>query len=403
MSHKNAIQSNVQHGTPGAELRFLQDAWIQPKSDELALVGALLAPDESAHMEIVHRPRTGERLERGLPMLTLHHSSGRVRTVVSPVSGEVAELNSPVWQPWRPAQDEPIADSWIARVRCFNLAQDLRMAKPREVVVASLDPTRGLTLAEGLRSLGCTVTTVCHPEEAESSFGKTTRVLFLDAIAAGEDGPRVLQYLKRVYPQVRSIVVGPANDGVLENACRSAGVAYYAIEPVTMEEVMNILASVFKQETHVETEDRNWNSALPKWMSRIRITNHDGHVVGLRASGQVLDRSKGLGYCIVRKLMEEGFPVSVTHGTSSPDAAAMLKEFSGTDRLWLVELEDSGRAPGTLSRTTRPMPGAGGFKPGFLLPALVIQPVMTGPDPLDLEPAILDALASHIVDALKES
>ncbi len=380
-------------------LRFLGEAWMKQETETLVRVGVFVPPDGSADIETLHSPRPGDQLERGLPLLTLCNAAGQKKRIASPVSGEVQECN-PLFSPG-PGRDptNPLQDTWIARVRCRNLRADLSRATCRHVVMASPNPARGLGFVRLLEALGCAVTPVCYPEEAESSLSENA-VLFLDAAGTGAEGAQVLEYIRNTHPGVCPIVLGPADNPHMERIHRSAGVAYYAIEPITVEEAMNMLASVFKKEESIQMVDRNWTSVLPKWMSRIRITTREGHVVGLRASGQILDRSRGLGYRIVRKLMDEGFPIAVTHGTSSPDAATLLREFSGTDRVWFLEFEDSGRAPGTLTRTTRPVSGVGGSKPGFLVPALVIQPVLTGPDPLDMDPATIEGLADHIVAAL---
>ncbi|MBM4370103.1 MAG: response regulator [Deltaproteobacteria bacterium] len=381
----------------GSEIRYLDEAWVQDGMDGTVRVGAYLSPDEAGRIESVHLPRAGDTLERGLPLLSFTLQGGQLRVVPSPVSGEVTAIN-PALSGAAAGQEDLFSSGWVATIRGHALAEDVALCRTRNAVVASAAPEQGRKLMRLLEHLGVRVQAVAHPEEAGRSFERESDVLFFDAAAAGPDGPAVIRYLRESYPTVRVVVLLDDN-GPGEPTYRELGVFYVATGTFSKEEAMSVIASVFRRPGEGIVEDRAWSSVLPPEIHRIQITDREGRTASLLASGGLLERPRGLGWMVVRKLLEAGRPVTVTHGTKEIRTADLLRE-ARDGRVLLLETRDMGRVPGTLMRTSRILQGVAAGEPDHLVPCLVVQPRLSASHPLELDPRVLGTLADQILASL---
>jgi glycine cleavage system H protein len=100
--------------------------WARPLDADTVLVGL----DDFARRLVgnaaaVETPATGDWLEQGGRGFTVK-SDGRAATLVSPVAGEVLEVNPDL--PARPGllSDDPYGRGWVMKVRASNLGVNLR-------------------------------------------------------------------------------------------------------------------------------------------------------------------------------------------------------------------------------------------------------------------------------------
>ena len=220
------------------------------------------------------------------------------------------------------------------------------------------------------------------------------RVLLIDAVSLGDQGPDVVGQVNLVAPAIRVVVLA-SPDGRWETDYRKHRLFYYAVEPFTDNEMADILDAAFHtQEAAPAKMDRSKGSG--ESLASISITNRNGHKVQLVAAPGLLRRHEGLGCQIGQRLLDRAMPVVMTPGDANLSSAEILKVAGTCDRLMVLTAKDSGQLPGSLARDTKAEFGPRGGDASTRVTALMIQPDMVGTF-AGFEPRITASLAEHIV------
>ena len=100
------------------------DEWVRVEGDE-ALIGITdYAQHELGDIVYVELPEAGTRVTAGAAFGVVE-SVKAVSDLVSPVSGEVIESNSPVTDDPAIINNAPYSDGWLLKVRVENVSDDL--------------------------------------------------------------------------------------------------------------------------------------------------------------------------------------------------------------------------------------------------------------------------------------
>jgi len=383
------------------DVRFLGDGWARRGKDGSVRIGMFLSADEAGRVESVHLPRPGDRVYRGVPVAGVTVRGGGTRIIPSPVSGKVREVHRELSDELASGGFRGFSHLWLADIEEPQAAEELALLPSRTVVLANPDAARGKAQIRRLEQVGCKVKAVCNPEEAASLFvGDKVGALFFDDPAAGPDGPQVVRYFKESHPDCRVVVLAPDGSS-REGAYRESGAFVFSTGPFNEEDAMNTVASVFPREPHNPAlSDQPWSGVLPPWLNRVRVSDRWGKTITLMVSGEMMERHRGLGSQVIRMLLEGGFPVSVIHGAKEHSLAEVAREHQGCDRVVLLEAADQGRVPGSLTRTVRVLPAMRGGEADHLVPCLVVQPKLTGPDRFEFDARTAEALAEQVVKTL---
>ena len=100
------------------ELRYSEDhLWVREHGDGRATVGITdYAQDQLGKVVYLDLPVVGDEVEAGEEMGAVE-SAKSVSDLVSPVSGEVVEVNEDLAEDPSPLNDDPYDSGWLARIR----------------------------------------------------------------------------------------------------------------------------------------------------------------------------------------------------------------------------------------------------------------------------------------------
>jgi len=377
------------------EVLFLNESWFRLESDGSACAGAVLPGLRAATIQGIRLPRIGEVVYQGLPLAGVSVANKPLVIVPSPISGVIAAVNEALLADPAPLLSDPCAEGWIACICTTRYEDEVGNCRPRRVILANADPTAAEDQGQKLAALGCQVRLATGGEELLRAAREADgHVVLLDAASLGEQGPALVGEVNVQAPSLRIVVVASPGDR-WESAYRKHRIFYYAVTPFADNEIADILDAAFRpQEQHPPKAERQ--KGVAESISRISITNRNGHKVQLLSAPGLLWRNEGLGGQIGQKLLAGMFPVVITPGEASITPANILKAAAVCDRLMVLMAKDSGLLPGSLARDTKPEVGMSPGEAAGKVTIVAVQPDAVG-GLAGLDARTTSALADHIV------
>ena len=335
----------------GVPFRFFDEAWFQIGDDATVRVGAVL-PSPATALEL---PRLGDMAFRGLPLATARFENGAEVVIPSPLSGKVVEVrNELAGQPGLLCGKE-CAGTWIARIQPTDLGEDLLFARTRNVILSCAAAGRLDAVKRLLSGLGCRVFGANGlPETFETLRAHESALLLLDAASYGAIGPDVVRQVNIAAPRTKIVVLADPS-GAPEAAYRTGKIFFYAMNPFEDLEIVDILHNAFRSIDRPAVPEEVESKFLPKWVSRIHITNRMGSKVTLLSFGELLLCHKGLGRQLIGKILDHSYPIETTRGiekctpADSYGQARIRNEANRSDRIFILLAEDTKRTKGRLS------------------------------------------------------
>jgi CheY-like chemotaxis protein/glycine cleavage system H lipoate-binding protein len=338
----------------GGHYRFFEEAWFLLGEDATVRTGAVLPRLASAPASVV-LPAVGETVYRGLPLAALRFADGSERRIPSPVTGKVLEVNSGFAGTLGAAGRSPQAEgAWIARIAPVDLNEDLLFSRTRNVVLATSDGAKADRQVEALTALGCKV----HLAEPASMLATVaaheSAILLVDAGSFGRTGPDAVRQVSSAFPKVRIVVLADGDTG-LEAAYRTARIFFYALRPFEDGEILDVLHEAYRGAERPAFAEEMESKFLPKWVSRVHITNRKGSRVTLLSFGELLLYHQGVGRQLIGKILDQAYPIETTRGKEASTPAdsfgqtRIRSELCGCNRLVLVYGEDTGKIPGRIT------------------------------------------------------
>jgi len=383
--------------------RFWGESWMRLEGEGLVRVGAALTPAQGAAIEALALPRVGEVVYQGLPLAGLtgaQQPAGQPgRTLPSPISGVVAEVNPRLHQRPSLLWEDPLGAGWIASVSPTRLGEEAPHCRPRRVLLLNADPASAARQREQLTTLGCQVRIASGWDElAAAGLAEEVDVLLVDADAMGEQGPDLVNRAHAAAPSLRTVVVASASSQ-WETAYRKHRIFYYAVEPFADKEIVEILDAAFRPRPQpFPPADRR--SAAAESVSSIFITNRRGTRVGLLVAGGLLSQDEGLGWHVRLKLLDRLFPMKTASGIGRMTQVKLLLAASMCDRLLILLPRDTGRLPGSLVRDTKGEFVAVAGEVAAKVMALAVQPLVPGSGLAGFADRTMAALAEHVVNEM---
>jgi len=149
----SAVLLDGEAGPRLEEFLFLDEAWVQPEMDGVAVVGACVARPETP-VSGLFLPEEGDTLYQGLPLAGVTFDDGTMRIIASPVSGIVTDVHRHLAEKHDRLFDDPFRTGWIARVCATRFEEESERLTSRRVVVVGADPATTADYRERLAWLG---------------------------------------------------------------------------------------------------------------------------------------------------------------------------------------------------------------------------------------------------------
>jgi len=383
----------------GEEFLFLDESWFQLEKDGSACVGAVLPGLRGESIEAVRLPRIGEVVYQGLPLAGVTIEDKSTVLVPSPISGVVVGVNETLMDDPSQLVKDPCGKGWIACICTTRLEEEVKKCSPRRVILANADEASAREQCEELTALGCRVHVASGWDElAPAVADPSCSVLVFDAASFGEDGPELVRRVNADAPSMRLVVVAPSASQ-REAAYRKQKIFYYAVEPFTDREIVEILDAAFRPQGAVAPGEHA-RKAPSESIASISVTNRNRTKVRLMAEPGLLERDHGIGWQIRRKLMDRMFPVVTTPGEVAMSPTDIVKAAGTCDRLMVLMAKDTGRLPGSLVRDTKAEFGSVAGEKTSKVTTLDVQPDPIGGGLAGLDDRTTAALAEHIVQEI---
>ncbi|UCD30185.1 MAG: response regulator [Planctomycetota bacterium] len=383
-----------------SEFRFWDESWIQVGNDGLVRVGAMLTSPLTSTFEGIYLPKVGEEVYQGLPLAALIIKGKAQCIIPAPVSGAVADVNSSLREDPSTLWNDPFGRGWIARISAKSFEEEVNNCTLRQVILANSNKVTALEQSKRLTSLGCCVCIISDSETLQTYLHDNKyKILFIDAASFGENGPQLIQLINEAAPSSK-IVVFASPSSQWEAAYREGGIFYYAVEPFTDNEIIDVLDAAFCPMSPGSVRGPQ-QTISSQSVNKIDITNRNGTNVCLMATGGWLRKDDGLGWQIRHKLLDRGYPIETTLGNSCINTVRIMKAVGTCDHLFILTAKDMDRIPGSLFCDTDGKYLSLPPESIKRVTALMVQTDSSGSSHPELDGQITAALAEHIARELE--
>ena len=336
---------------------FLRSSWFYQMSNGLVRVGGYLPDLSNNRIKSIKLPEPESVVYRGLPIAEVKLSNGERKAIPSSVSGRVIMTNWHLKDHYYNLEKNIHTKSWIAVVEPFRLDQDLQESEMRSILVFTEKEPEENEISMRFKKKGFITKTSDNLEEVMDILAEgTIRVLFLDARKFGETGPQYVKKINQTFPDVKIIVFNEP-DVNTENQYRKHNIFYYGVNPISNNEMVDLLHCAFKDDVELDLKNPNASRFLPDTISKITITNRYGLKVSVFGFDSVLQNNYGLGYLLTNELNKKAFPIWFHHARFPKTFAEMTedqsiaKEKEKCDRIIILQSQDLGMIPGSISRS----------------------------------------------------
>lgn len=377
---------------------FWDETWVDLSQAGIARVGAMLTRMQAASVIGVRLPRICDTVYQGLPLAILTLADRSRVVLSSPLTGVVRATNAQSSESPSAFFNDPRGNDWLVAIEPNRFDSEIKKCRIRHVVLFNADASSGRDQANRLAELGCQVRQAAAWSELSLALKDSEcDVLLLDAVSVGERGPALVAQVKEAVPNMKVVVIG-GPESQAEAEYRKHKIFYYAIEPFSDHEIIDILTAAFQPKSKVSSQEspRQFLSAP---ISKINITNRHGAKVCLLVSKGLMERDYGLGMQVRSKLLERLYPVETIMGATDVTPIRIMDAAGTCDRLLVLRTKDMGKMAGSLVRDDE---GEGRLFSSIVqedqkVTSLLVQPA----DPRNtleaLDARTIAALAEHIV------
>ncbi|MBD3268099.1 response regulator [bacterium] len=377
-----------------ADYYFYNRSWMQLRSREIVRTGAFLSTSTGKTHTRVDLPCVGDKVYQGLPLAQFQGDARNSLSIPSPVTGEVIAMNHALHTQLESVWENPCKDAWIALIRPDRLQEDLTVCKTRNAVILTVHEDDWRLQAQSLHRYGCRVQYAKTYEQAKEHLEKDgEHILLLDSASFGISGPHIARLFNHDCPSL-NVVVLRDKDNCRETQYRMTKMFYYAIEPFSDHEIIDILDGAFCPQS-APANHHAASSLAPKWITRLQITNRNGHTVSLVPRSPFLLNTEGVGQELIKNILDHSYPLQIHLSATADYPACTLADLNGTEKVVVLENQQMHRAPGSMQfETEARIPFAG--KGGKLTTCIAIQPAGEK-ERLTFDATTNRALAEHIL------
>ncbi len=360
VSHREVPETDLSDPEP-VEIReinnhFHHSSWFYKIPGSLVRVGGYLPDLSNNCINSIRLPEPDSVVYRGLPIVEVTLNNGLKQTIPSSVSGRVMATNGHLRDHYYILEKNIHSKNWIAVVDPFHLEQDLRVSETRSILVLTHREREQNEFVIRFQEQGYSTQIVENIKEVLNILARDSiRVLFIDAQKFGYSGPKYVKKINRLFPDVKIIVFNEP-DKHAEKQYRNYRILYYGVNPISNNEMVDLLHCAFKDPTEMAMRDPRVFRFLPEAINRISLTNKHGTKVTLFACDGILRHNNGLGYLISKELNKMEIPLWFHH-TRLPksfkeltNSGIIAKERNTCDRIIILQANELGMIPGNISR-----------------------------------------------------
>ena len=334
--------------------RFFESSWFNLESDGLIRIGGHLSNLLNTTIESITLPEPGSIIYRGLPLAEVTLSNITKQIIPSAVCGKITKVNSNLRKHPSVLEKSVNQESWIAIVNPENLEEDIKESEIRKILFLGRKSNKEKDYFNQLIQMGYNTIKANSIDKAIEVINKEKiKVVVLDAITFMDKGP---EYVKRIKQECNiTKIIGLNNpNSKFEILYRENRIFYYGVNPISNKEMADVLNCAFCDKKHSEILENHKPSLLPKTISKISITNRYGKKVALLAYDDLLQNNQGIGYLLIRNLIDQSYPIEAVHCRSrkslsdTTEIQNILNEKEKNDRVIIIHNKNLNRIPGSI-------------------------------------------------------
>ena len=382
---------------------FFERSWFCQLTENSVQAGAFL-PFSEASVSKIKMPEPGDIVYRGLPLAETILGDDTICIIHSPVSGRITGVNAALSEHPELLESCLIKDIWIATIETSDLKNDIASAENRKLLILNNKQSRNKDLTVQFDEMGYNPGIVkTYDEMAKILVSEKVKVVIIDARSLLSDGPEIVKRINSGFPEVNIILINES-DAENEIRYRQNRIFYYMVNPVSNREMADILFCAFRVKKISGDGRMAVTGFLPNTISRIRITNRQGHNISLIAFNEILQNDHGPGSLLIRKLLDEAYPVGITHSLFSKshnedgDMQWIADEKEYSDRIIILRTGDIKRIPGTLIKHNSEFVNK--RRSGNIIITITVQPAADKPAGYTFDAVTGSALANILLDEM---
>ncbi len=348
--------------------RFFESSWLYRESGGLIRIGGHLINSLNISPESVTLPDPGSIVYRGLPLAVVNFGNGVTLDIPSALSGKITVVNSELIKFPSILENNINKESWIALVKPENIEEEIKASEIRKILILSKDGNKINSYCNRIRNMGYIALITKSIEKAMNILDDDKiNVAIVDAATFKDKGP---DNVKRIYQECHNtkvIVINNPNSE-FETEYRKNRIFYYGVNPVSNKEIADVLSCAFNNERRIELLESDEPCLLPKTISKISITNRHSKKVTLLAYDDILQNNQGIGYLVIRKLIEQAYPVEVLNSwarkslSDTTESYYISNEKEKNDCIIIIHSQDMQRIPGNITKISEVYENSTGTK-----------------------------------------
>jgi DNA-binding response OmpR family regulator/Ni,Fe-hydrogenase maturation factor len=386
--------------------RFFESSWFYQRSDGLIQAGGHLSNSLNTKIESITLPETGSIVFRGLPLAEVTFNNNIRQIIPSAVCGKITDVNTSLKQHPYILEKSINKKSWIAVIKPENPEKDIKASEIRRILLLGKESNKENHYFNQLTQMGYVTITAKSIDKAIELINKEKiKVVLVDAIKFMDNGP---EYIKRIKKECNiTKIIGLNNpNSKFEILYRENRMFYYGVNPISNQEMADVLNCAFCDKKYSEPLKSDEISLLPKTISKIRITNKYSKKVTLLAYDNILQNNEGIGYLLMKNLIERSYPIEAVHcraRKSLSDTTEMqniINEKEKNDRIIIVHTKNLNKIPGSIIKKTEEFKNSSGAD--NLITTISVQPPVSNKNTFDntttrsLAELIINEMASDL-------
>ncbi len=400
---KEQIISSVKWVAKEPHYRFFKTGWMQLGIDGSARIGGQFSGILNETIRTIKQPKINDILYRGFPLAEVTFNNDMKQIIPSAITGKIIEVNNNLSDNLEFIENNTFDKCWIARVIPDDIEEDINNSENRNIIVLSTDRNNNKYFKQ-LTTLGCIVDVVDSINEAVKKIEfNHVKVIIIDAKSFRSRGLTYVKLINDLFPETKIIVFNETNSDI-EVLYRKYKIFYYAINPVSIKEISEILYSAFCISKPVKVTGDKLNKFLPESIDRIQIINKHGKKVVLLVFDDMLQFNKGPGNILITNLLKNAYPIEVNHTRSiisfhdEVSIKKITKEKENANRIIILHVDDINRIYGSILKTYEKYENLNGLDNQLII--LTVQPGDDNTVKSDFDTTTMQSLAELIANEM---
>lgn len=295
---------------------FYKSSWFIQERNGLCTVGGHIQNSLLFNtIDSIRLPEAGKIIYKGLPLAEIY-SKDQQQVILSPVTGKIIKVNRGLYKKTSILQKCINNKCWIAEVQPNDFFEDLETGELREVIYFTKKSKQKNEYYQPLVNFGYVINYINSFNELLSDLTESEiKVVIFDATTYSDNGPEYVQNINQRFPDVKIILTNESNSKS-EQLYREHKLFYYGINPLSYNELADILSCAFQKKIN-ESFETKATCFLPETITKIKITNRYRKKVTLLAFDDTLKNNKGLGYLLRTDLLKRSYPLEVAYSRGS--------------------------------------------------------------------------------------